>query len=113
MLGNQSSHPYHNGEGYWPRARNGRPEPGAEREDVMKVSVMRDGRLYFRRDRVEPDELPSRIREAVGEGAERKIYATIDGRARNGDVEVMLDAIRASRITRIAIMSTRDIVIHR
>ena len=79
----------------------------------MRASVTRDGRVYFQGDRVDPEELPARIRGAVGEGAERKIYANIDGRARNGDVEVMLDAIRASGITRLAIMSTRDIVIHR
>ena len=40
----------------------------------MKIYVTRDGQVYFRNYRAEPKSLPFLMRNAMQEGAERKVY---------------------------------------
>ncbi len=48
--------------------------PGANREDALIVSILRDGTLYFGKHKTRPGDLPAPIREGVARGAEKKIY---------------------------------------
>ncbi len=86
-----------------PVVLNATSEPNALREDAILVSVTRDGRLYFRRDRIMLDDISNRISKAVQEGAEKRVYMEADSRARYRDVEVVLDQIRAAGITDVVI----------
>ncbi len=96
---------YHEGSGVdLVRGHHSRPEIGARREDAMKLSVARDGKIYFGTTQAEPDTLPTKIRAAVAASSERKIYLQADARARNSDVSIALDAVRAAGITNVAIM---------
>lgn len=49
-----------------PRTLSAEPQPSARREDVIKVSVSRDGHVFFRNLQMGADDLPDRIREAIG-----------------------------------------------
>ena len=61
--------------------------PSALREDVMKVSIMRDGAVYFDVDRIDPAYLPEKIADRQKDrGIERKIYIVADRRASWGSV---------------------------
>jgi len=79
------------------------PEPGSE--DVMSIAVFRDGQVYFRSTRVADKDLVDLITAVVEEAAEKKIYLAADGRARNSDVELVLDQVRVAGITRVAILT--------
>jgi biopolymer transport protein TolR len=79
---------------------------GAMREDAIKVTVTRDGQVYFGGDRVNPAFLPERIADHLKDrGAERKVYITADMRARWGTVEMVLDGVRSSGIIRVAFLA--------
>jgi biopolymer transport protein ExbD len=80
-------------------------QPGAARDDAMRVTVLRDAHVFFRRNYVRCDELPILIRRAVEQGAERKIYLAADARTKYADVEVVIDQIRSSGINRVVVMS--------
>jgi len=78
---------------------------GANREDALVVSILRDGTMYFGKDKTRPGDLPAQIREGVERGAEKKIYIRADGRARYGTVREVLDAIRSARVEKIAFLA--------
>lgn len=78
---------------------------GANREDAMKVWILRDGRVYFGTGRTRPADLPTQIRESVGRGAEKKIYIGADARVRYQSVLEVLDAVRSSGIEKIAFLA--------
>lgn len=59
----------------------------------MKISIMRDGRIYFRNYMAEPKSLPFLVRNAVQEGAENKVYLAVDSRARYSDAAVVVEQI--------------------
>jgi biopolymer transport protein TolR len=90
-----------------PVAQNAAWEPSAVREDEIRVEVTRDGGVYFRSNRISLEDLPERIRTALQEGAEKKIYLAADGRAKNGDVERVFDQIRLAGITNVAILAEK------
>jgi biopolymer transport protein ExbD len=80
-------------------------QPGALREDAMQVLVSRDGSVFFRRYAVTPDQLADRVRSALREGAEKKIYLSVDARSRYGDTVVVVDELRKAGIDRICFIT--------
>lgn len=79
--------------------------PGALREDVMKVTILRDGQVYFGSDRVNITNLPVKIQDRLKDReVERKVYIVADGRARWGTVKQVLDAVRSAGIIRVAFL---------
>lgn len=78
---------------------------GAMREDAMKITVTRDGKVYFGVDQVNLIYLPEKIADHLRDrGAERKVYVTVDSRARWGEVKATLDGVRSSGIIRVAFL---------
>lgn len=80
------------------------PMRAALREDAMIVGVLRDGRVFFRTDKIAVDQLPSMIRQAVGQGAEKKIYIRADKRARYGTVKQVVDSVHDSGIENVGFL---------
>lgn len=77
----------------------------ANREDAMTLTIMRDGKVFFRHDQVLADQLPFKIREAVQRGSEKKVYITADARARYGTVKQALDAIHDAGVENVAFLA--------
>ena len=88
-----------------PSAFHAKAQPKARAEDAMKIYVTRDGRVYFRNYRAEPKSLPFLIRNAMQEGAERKVYLAVDARARYRDAAVVVEQISNAGITEICILA--------
>ena len=80
-------------------------QPKAMAEDAMHICVTRDGRVYFRHTRVQAKSLPILIRGAVGEGAEKKVYLSVDARARYSDAAAVVEQIGKAGIRKICILA--------
>ena len=78
---------------------------GADREDAMIVGINRDGRIFFDRKQVSPDELSLGIRKSLKQKPERKVYIRADSKARYRTVTLALEAIRAAGIEDIAFVT--------
>ena len=78
---------------------------GAIREDAMKIWITRDGTIYFRKERVHRDDLSDRIRAAIRNGAEKRIYLEVDARARYSDVSAVLSQIQMSGIENVSFIA--------
>ena len=79
--------------------------PKALREDVIDITVTRSGNVFFKRDRVNTDQLPSRIREAVRSGSENRIYIHADARPKYGNVAEVVHQIRLSGVQNVSILT--------
>jgi biopolymer transport protein TolR len=78
--------------------------PRADREDAMIVTVARDDKVFFRGERIRPDQLPTRIRESVKHGSENKVYIGADGRAKYSWVAEVLDGVRSAGVEKIGLL---------
>jgi biopolymer transport protein ExbD len=90
-----------------PKVRHVVPMPNALREDALLIAVERDGRIYFDTVRVTADELIPKLRDGLSTGAERRVYLQVDGRARYGAVESVLDSVRAAEIQNVSFLVSR------
>ena len=79
---------------------------GADREDAIKVSFTRDGKLYLGTEQVWLPDLPAKIQDRLKDReVERKVYIVADMRARWGGVKLALDGVRSAGIIRVAILA--------
>jgi len=90
-----------------PETQNATPQPGAVREDAMRVAIARDGHVFFRQTAIAPEQLPDLIRTAVRKGAEKRIYLLADRRAKYADVKVVIDQIQLSGIRDVVILANK------
>ena len=83
--------------------------PGANREDAMRVAVMRDGRVFFGSERIDPSFLDVKIEERLQDkSVERNVYILADRRARWGAVKPVLDGVRSAGILRVTFVALED-----
>jgi len=79
--------------------------PGAGREDAMKVTITRDGKVYFGVEQVRSSDLWQKISDRMKDPeVEWKVYIVADMRARWGSIQPVLDGVHAAGIRRIAFL---------
>jgi biopolymer transport protein ExbD len=86
-------------------ARHSRALTQARREDALEVAIERDGRVDFGYQRVVAEDLPKLLADGVQSGSERRVYLRVDQRARYGDVQPVVGAIRDAGITDISFVT--------
>ena len=82
--------------------------PDAKRNDAIRILVTRDGAVYFGHTEIGVKEITDRVRESLRGGSERRAYLMVDGRAKYGDIESVVDAIRGSGLWRIGLVVEQD-----
>ena len=87
-----------------PKVGHPLPMRGANREDALVVAIFRDGKVFFGRDLIMPDQLPFEIREAVSRGAARKVYIRAEARLRYGTVLQVLDGVRSAGVENVGFL---------
>lgn len=90
-----------------PRTVHAAVQAKARREDAIRITVMRDGSVYYRNMRVMLGDLPKRIQDAVQDGAEKKVYLAVDTRSRYGDAAAVVDQIRKAGISEVCILTEK------
>lgn len=79
--------------------------PWANREDAMRVTITRDGMVFFGSDRVSSADLPEKIANRLKDrSVERRVYITAHLRARWGAIKPVLDGVRAAGVLRVAFL---------
>jgi biopolymer transport protein TolR len=79
--------------------------PNANREDAMKFTVTRDGKIYFETGQVTADDIREKVVDRLKDHTvERKVYILADMRARWGAVKPVLDGVRAAGVLRVAFL---------
>jgi biopolymer transport protein ExbD len=80
------------------------PEPGALREDSVRVLLSRNGNVYCNGRQVSIAELPEAIQSSMLPSTEKKIYVEADARAKYRDVKAVAEKIRLTGITQICFL---------
>src|SRR5215510_4199418 len=89
---------------YLPRVTRAQPV-WEDLDNEMTVTIARDGQLFFGFHRVIASEIPSKIREQLICGAERKVYLKVDARTQYRNVAKVLGYIRYAGIERVTFLA--------
>jgi biopolymer transport protein ExbD len=83
------------------------PQRLALREDAMRISISRDGSVYFRHSQVVPEDLPGLIHDALLEGSEKKVYLAVDTRSKYGATARTVDQLRLAGIQHLCFLAEK------
>jgi biopolymer transport protein TolR len=87
-----------------PRAHHAVSMPHANREDALVITITRDGKVFLGVNRVPVKKMSANIRIRVINGAERKVFLKVDGRAMYRDVEMVVDEVRSAGVENIVFL---------
>ena len=105
IAGTMSYNPHHGVSIEVPRILRPVSMPGALRDDVMQISITRDGKVFFGSDQIVPDYMTGKIQARLADlDVERKVYIRADARVRYGTVKTVLDGVRSAGILRVAFL---------
>jgi biopolymer transport protein ExbD/biopolymer transport protein TolR len=75
------------------------------RDDVMQVSITRDGKVFFGSELMVPDSMKEKIQVRLeNPDVERRVYIRADARARYGTIKGVLEGVRSAGILRVAFL---------
>jgi biopolymer transport protein TolR len=81
------------------------PMPDADKEDALLISIMRDGKIYFGSDRVEPDQLTQKVKDRLANKADKRVFIKSDARARYGNVVDVVDNVRSAGVDDVGLLT--------
>ncbi len=82
--------------------------PDADKEDALLVAVMRDGKLFFGKDQIQPEALTQKVKDKLAGGkAGQIVYVKADKRAKYGVVADAVDNIRAAGVDQIGLLTDK------
>jgi biopolymer transport protein TolR len=87
------------------KVNNPEQMPDADKEDALIVAVMRDGKVYFGNDRIEPDQLTQKVKDRIANRTDKRVYIRADARARFGSVVEVVDNVRAAGVDDLGLLT--------
>ena len=81
------------------------PMPDADKEDALLIAVMRDGKIFFGTDRVEPDQLTLKVKDRLTNKADKRVFIKADARARYGNVVEVVDNVRSAGVDDVGLLT--------
>jgi biopolymer transport protein ExbD/biopolymer transport protein TolR len=79
----------------------------ADKEDSVIIAVTRDGKYYLNQDRVNIDDMSSKVNDLLSGRLDKTIFLKGDFRAKYGDVVKLVDNLRAAGIDKIGLLTER------
>lgn len=79
----------------------------ADKEDSVLIAVARDGKFYLNQDRVNIDDLTTKVTELVANRLDKTIFVKGDFRAKYGDIVQVVDNLRAAGVDKIGLLTEK------
>ena len=87
------------------KVNNPEAMPDADKEDAMIVAIMRDGKVYFGRDQITPDQLTDKIKDRIASQTDKRVFVRADARAKYGSVVEVVDNVRAAGVDDLGLLT--------
>lgn len=76
-----------------------------ERERAVTITITRSGDVYLNQEKIAPDLLPQRLKQLQTENPDMRVFINGDKEAYFGNAVQILDEVRSSGITKVAIQT--------
>ncbi len=89
------------------RTRNPIDMKEADRDDAIIIAITRDGKFYLGQDKVNVDDLATRVNDILLTKLDKKVFVKSDLRAKYGDVVQVVDNIRNAGVDQVGLLTER------
>ena len=90
------------------KAKNPIAMQDADKDDAVLISVTRSGEVYLGTERMNPDQLPSKVKDLLTNKLEKTVYVNADVRARYERVVDVVDNLRGAGVDQIGLLAEQD-----
>ena len=79
----------------------------ADKEDAILIAVTRDGQVYLSPGnmRIQPDQLPAKVKDLQTNRTEKTVYIKADARARFAGVTDVIDNLRTAGVDQLGLLT--------
>ncbi|MGH9403323.1 MAG: ExbD/TolR family protein [Terriglobia bacterium] len=89
-------------------SRNAAEMDAANKTDATIIAVTRDGRIYLRKDMIDEKDVTSKVKDDMQNKLDKTVFLRCDERAKYGEVETVVDDIRAAGIEDLAFLTEQS-----
>jgi biopolymer transport protein ExbD/biopolymer transport protein TolR len=89
------------------KVNNPAPMPDADKEDALLVAIMRDGKVFFGSDQIQPEALTQKVKDKLAAKSGQIVYVKADKRAKFGTVADTVDNVRAAGVDSIGLLTDK------
>ena len=89
------------------RTHNPVDMPDADHDDAVLVGITRDGKFWLGQDKINIDELASKVNDLLANKLDKTVYVKSDHRAKYGDFVQVVDNIRNAGVDKIGLLTER------
>ncbi len=89
------------------RAANTRDMEAADKEDAVLLAVTKDGKIYLQSDRIEPDQITTKVKDMVADKLDKTVYVKSDRDAKYGVVVTVVDNVRAAGVDSLGLLTEK------
>ena len=79
----------------------------ADRDDAVLVAVTRDGKFFLGQDRIDIDNLATKVNDLLITKLDKTVFVKSDFRAKYGDVVQVVDTIRNAGVDKVGLLTER------
>src|SRR5215831_9343307 len=79
----------------------------ADRDDSIIIAITRDGKFYIGADKVNVDDIATKVNNLLESKLEKKVFVRSDLRAKYGDVVQVVDNIRNAGVDQVGLLTER------
>jgi biopolymer transport protein ExbD len=87
------------------KTRNPVSMANAEKEDAIVVAVTRDGKIYLGSTQTKTEDLPSKVKDMLGNRVDKTTYLRADARARYERVVEVVDNLRSAGVDQLGLLT--------
>jgi len=87
------------------KARNPIPMQAADKSDAVLIAVTRDGGTYLGNDKVAPDELAPKVRDALSDRVDKQAFLKADQRAKYEVVLQVVQNLQAAGVDQLGLLT--------
>jgi biopolymer transport protein ExbD/biopolymer transport protein TolR len=87
------------------KVNNPESMPDADKEDALIVAIMRDGIVYFGKEKITPDQLTDKIKDRLASRTDKRVFVRADARAKFGAVVEVVDNVRAAGVDDLGLLT--------
>ena len=77
----------------------------ADKDDAILVAVQRDGRTFLGTNPMNPEDLPTKVKDLLINRMDRTVYIKADARARYDRVVEVVDNLRAAGVDQVGLLT--------
>jgi biopolymer transport protein ExbD len=89
------------------KATNTRDMQDADKEDAVLLAVTRDGKVYLQSDRIDPDQITTKVKDMLANKLDKTVYVKSDKDAKYGVVVTVVDNVRAAGVDSLGLLTEK------